>query len=87
VVPDNDWRRRAKYFQEPYLSQGLTLADKLRSVGAKHGRTAGEAAIAWTLRHAAVTAAIVGARRPDQLDGIVGAADMRLTDADMKQIG
>ena len=87
ALPDNDWRRRAKYFQEPYLSQGLTLADKLRSVGAKHGRTAGEAAIAWTLRHAAVTAAIVGARRPDQLDGIVGAADMRLTDADMKQIG
>jgi aryl-alcohol dehydrogenase-like predicted oxidoreductase len=87
ALPDNDWRRRAKYFQEPYLSQGLTLAEKLRSVGAKHGRTAGEAAIAWTLRHTAVTAAIVGARRPDQLDGIVGAADMVLTDADMKQIG
>jgi aryl-alcohol dehydrogenase-like predicted oxidoreductase len=87
ALPDNDWRRRAKYFQEPYLSQGLTLAETLRSVGAKHGRTAGEAAIAWTLRQPAVTAAIVGARRPDQLDGIVGAADVQLTDADMKEIG
>jgi aryl-alcohol dehydrogenase-like predicted oxidoreductase len=87
ALPDNDWRRRAKYFQEPYLSQGLTLAETLRSVGAKHGRTAGEAAIAWTLRQPAVTAAIVGARRPDQLDGIVGAADVQFTDVDMKEIG
>jgi len=87
ALPQNDWRRRAKYFQEPYLSQGLALTDRLREVGARYGRTPGEAAIAWTLRHPAVTAAIVGARRADQLDGIVGAADIRLSDTDMKDIG
>jgi aryl-alcohol dehydrogenase-like predicted oxidoreductase len=36
-------------------------------------------AVAWTLNHPAITAAIVGARRPDQLDGIVGAGSFRLT--------
>ena len=87
ALPENDWRRRAKYFQEPYLTQGLVLTERLRAVGARYGRTPGEAAIAWTLHHPAVTAAIVGARRPDQLDGIVGAADITLTDAVMKEIG
>ncbi len=86
ALPDNDWRRRAKYFQEPYLTQGLELVDRLRAVGTRYGRTPGEAAIAWTLRHPAVTAAIVGARRPDQLDGIIGAADLELTDEDMRAI-
>jgi aryl-alcohol dehydrogenase-like predicted oxidoreductase len=87
ALPQNDWRRRAKYFQEPYLSQGLALAERLREVGARYGRTPGEAAIAWTLRHPAVTAAIVGARRADQLDGIVGAADIQLSESDFKEIG
>ena len=87
ALPQNDWRRRAKYFQEPYVTQGLELTERLRAVGARHRRSSGEAAIAWTLKHPAVTAAIVGARRPEQLDGIVGAADIQLTDADMKEIG
>src|SRR5690606_39033563 len=65
----DDWRTRHKDFQEPALSRHLALADLLGEIGAAHGRTAGEVAIAWTLRHPAVTAAIVGARRPDQIDG------------------
>jgi aryl-alcohol dehydrogenase-like predicted oxidoreductase len=86
-LPANDWRKKAKYFQEPYFTHGLELVERLKTVGARHGKSASETAIAWTLRHPAVTAAIVGARRPDQLDGIVGAADLRLTDEDMKSIG
>ena len=74
ALPDNDWRRRGKFFQEPYLTQALALVERLKTVGVRHGRSPGEVAIAWTLRHPAVTAAIVGARRADQLDGIVGAA-------------
>lgn len=86
-LPENDWRRKAKYFQEPYFTQGLELVERLAHVGARHGKTPGEIAIAWTLANAAVTAAIVGARRPEQLDGIVGAADVTLTDADLREIG
>ena len=87
ALPDNDWRKKGKYFQEPYFTQALHLVDRLSAVGARHGRSPGEVAIAWTLRHPAVTGAIVGARRPDQLDGIVGAADLALTDADVAEIG
>ena len=87
AMAPNDWRKKAKYFQEPLFSEGLALAERLRTVGARHGKTPGEVAIAWALTHPAVTAAIVGARHPDQLDGIVGAADLRLTDADIRDIG
>jgi aryl-alcohol dehydrogenase-like predicted oxidoreductase len=78
-LPDGDFRRNNKFFQEPVLSRALALVDRLRDVGARHGRAPGEAAIAWVLSHPAITAAIVGARRPDQLDGIVGAASFTLS--------
>jgi aryl-alcohol dehydrogenase-like predicted oxidoreductase len=86
ALPENDWRRRAKYFQEPYLIQAIELTERLRAVGTRYERSPGEVAIAWTLKHPAVTAAIVGGRRPEQLDGIVGAADLQLTAADVEEI-
>jgi aryl-alcohol dehydrogenase-like predicted oxidoreductase len=86
ALPENDWRRRGKFFQEPYLTTALDLVERLKTVAARHGRTPGEVAISWVLRNPAVTGAIVGARRPDQLDGIVGAADLELTDQDVRQL-
>jgi aryl-alcohol dehydrogenase-like predicted oxidoreductase len=85
-LPADDWRRRDPDFQEPRLSQNLRLAETLRAIGKRYGRTAGEVAIAWTLRHPAVTGAIVGLRRPEQVAGVVGAADLRLTSADLEEI-
>ena len=58
----------------------------MREIGARHGRTPGEVAIAWTLRHPAVTAAIAGLRRPEQVDGVVGAAELRLSDAEAAEL-
>jgi aryl-alcohol dehydrogenase-like predicted oxidoreductase len=85
-LPDGDWRRRSQQFQEPRLSRALELVEALREVGAAHGRSPGEVAIAWTLRHPAVTAAIVGVRSPEQVDGVVGAADVRLSDDEAARI-
>lgn len=85
-LPDTDWRKNSPNFQEPRLSRVLALADLLRQIGEAHGRTAGEVAIAWTLRHPAVTGAIVGARHPEQIDGIIGAIDFRLSEAEIQQI-
>jgi aryl-alcohol dehydrogenase-like predicted oxidoreductase len=79
ALPEDDWRRKNPEFQEPRLSRNLVLADYLRDIGERHGRSAGEVAIAWTLRSPAVTGAIVGGRRPDQVDGIIGAATFRLS--------
>lgn len=79
AMPADDFRRRTPHFQEPLLTRNLALVEKLREIGNRHGRTPGEVAIAWTLRHPAVTAAIVGLRSPEQLSGIIGAAEFRLS--------
>ena len=75
----DDWRRNNKEFQEPRLSANLKLVELLKRIGSPHGHSAGEVAIAWTLRHPAVTGAIVGGRNAAQVDGIVGAAEFRLS--------
>lgn len=84
--PDNDWRKRRDFFQEPQLSRNLALAAKLQEIGARHGRTAGEAAIAWTLRRPEVTGAIVGVRTPEQVAGIIGAGEFRLSQEELDEI-
>jgi len=85
-LPEDDWRKRSPNFNEPKLSRNLALAELLSDVGRQHGVTAGVVAIAWTLRHPAITAAIVGARRPDQVDGVFPAATFRLSDAEIERI-
>jgi aryl-alcohol dehydrogenase-like predicted oxidoreductase len=86
ALPKEDWRSQNPEFQEPKLTDNLALVERLRTVGARHGRTAGEVAIAWTLHHPAVTAAIVGARNPGQLNGIIGGADLHLSDEEIVEI-
>ena len=84
--PEDDFRKRALSFQEPQLTRNLKLAGLCREIGARHGRSAGEVAIAWTLRHPAVTAAIVGMRSAEQAKGVVGALEFRLSDAEFEEI-
>lgn len=84
--PEDDFRKRAVAFQEPQLSRNLKLVEILREIGQRHGRTPGEVAIAWTLRHSAVTAAIVGMRSPAQVDGVIGAIDFRLSHEEIAAI-
>ena len=86
AMPEDDFRRRTPPFQEPRLTHNLALAELLRSIGKRHGRTAGEVAIAWTLRHPAVTAAIVGMRSPQQVEGVMGAAEFRLSAEEIAEI-
>ena len=85
-LPADDWRRNSSDFQEPRLSRNLELVSLLEEIGVEHGRSPGEVAIAWTLRHQAVTAVIVGGRRPDQVDGIIGAAELRLSEDELDRI-
>jgi aryl-alcohol dehydrogenase-like predicted oxidoreductase len=86
AMPADDFRQRTPNFKEPLLSRNLELAELLRSIGKRHGRTAGEVAIAWTLRHPAVTGAIVGMRSARQVDGVIGAADFRLSAEEIEEI-
>jgi aryl-alcohol dehydrogenase-like predicted oxidoreductase len=84
--PQDDFRRRAPAFQEPQLSRNLALAELMKRIGARHGRSAGEVAIAWTLRHPAVTAAIVGMRSAEQVAGVIGALEFRLSPEEVAEI-
>ena len=85
-LPEGDFRRNSRFFQEPMFSKAMSLVERLRAIAEKHGRTPGEAAIAWTLRHPAITATIVGARSPQQVDELIGAATFRLTAQDLEAL-
>src|SRR5580704_6476826 len=85
-LPADDWRKNTPNFKEPLLSQNLQLVERLKVIGNRHGRSAGEAAIAWTLGNPAVTGAIVGIRSAEQVRGVIGAADLKLTPDDMADI-
>jgi aryl-alcohol dehydrogenase-like predicted oxidoreductase len=84
--PEDDWRKHDPEFLEPRLYRNLWLAELLKNIGRHHGLSAGEIAIAWTQRLSAVTGAIVGGRNPEQVDGIVGAADFRLSEDEIDGI-
>ena len=84
--PADDFRRNAKNYQEPLLTRNLAIADFLKQIGARHGVSAGVIAIAWTLTHPAITAAIVGGRSPEQVEGVWPAAKFRLSQDEMNEI-
>jgi aryl-alcohol dehydrogenase-like predicted oxidoreductase len=86
ALPDNDWRKHDPRFQEPELSRHLALVARLREVAERHGTTPGVVAIAWTLNHPAVHGSIVGFRRPDQIEPLLAAANLELTDDDLATI-
>lgn len=86
AFPADDWRKRNPIFNEPALSNNLTLADILKGIARRHGCSAGEVAIAWTLLNPAVTGAIVGGRSAAQVDGIIQGSEVKLTDQDLAEI-
>jgi aryl-alcohol dehydrogenase-like predicted oxidoreductase len=86
AMPEDDFRKRTPNFKEPLLSRNLELAGLLATIGRRHGKTAGEVAIAWTLRHPGVTGAIVGMRSAKQVDGVIGAAEFRLSKDEIGEI-
>jgi len=85
-LPEDDWRKYNPDFNEPALSAHLALVERLRAVGKRRGVSPGAVAIAWTLRNPAVTAAIVGARKPEQVDDMIDAAMVRLAGPDFEEI-
>ena len=86
AMPPDDHRRRYAPFQEPQLSANLELVEQLRPIAERNGRTLAQLAIAWVLRRPEVTAAIVGARRPDQVAELAGASGWDLSPADQEAI-
>jgi aryl-alcohol dehydrogenase-like predicted oxidoreductase len=86
-MPQDDFRRNSKQFQEPLISRNLELVDLLRTIGDRYSVEPGVVAIAWTLHNPAITAAIVGGRSAEQVDGVLPAATFRLSEEDFHEIG
>ncbi len=86
AMASDDWRRRSPDFQEPNLGRNSQLRDALRPIARRHGTTVSAVAIAWILAWPGVTGAIVGARSPEQVDGWIHAAGLRLTATDLEEI-
>jgi aryl-alcohol dehydrogenase-like predicted oxidoreductase len=84
-APD-DHRRNDPQFQEPELSINLELVEKLREIAARYGKTPAQLAVAWVLRRPEVTSAIVGIRRPSQIEEIVPPADFDISQEDLELI-
>jgi aryl-alcohol dehydrogenase-like predicted oxidoreductase len=85
-LPADDWRRRNPDFNEPQLSANLALAERLRPVAERHGVSVAAVAVAWVVAQPAVTAAIVGTRRPSQVEGWLPAGSLTLTGRDLEEI-
>jgi aryl-alcohol dehydrogenase-like predicted oxidoreductase len=83
---EDDWRRRFEHFQPPRLEQNLALRDALKPIAQKHGSSTAAVAVAWTLAWPGVSGAIVGARSPEQVDGWLGAATLKLDEDDLASI-
>ena len=86
ALPPDDFRSRNPEFKEPRVSKNIELVERLRKVGARHGRGPGEVAIAWALRQPAITGAIVGARNAKQAEGVMRAGRLKLSQEEIAEI-
>jgi aryl-alcohol dehydrogenase-like predicted oxidoreductase len=86
AMPQDDWRRRAPEFNEPRLTRNLRLVELLREIGNTHHVEPGVVAVAWTLHHPAITAAIVGGRSGQQVEGVTPALHFRISEDEYNRI-
>ena len=86
ALPLDDHRRRNPDFIEPRFSATLELVEQLRPIAERNGKTLAQLAISWVLRRSEITAAIAGARRPDQIEETAPASDWILADEDIEKI-
>jgi aryl-alcohol dehydrogenase-like predicted oxidoreductase len=86
TLPEDDWRKLSFNFREPALTRNLRLVETPRATGERYDVTPGAVAIAWTLRNPAVTGAIVGVRRAQPVEGVIGAAEIELDTNDLLEI-
>ena len=82
----DDWRKRSPEFNPPNVERNVALRDALRPIARRHETSVSSVAIAWTLSWPGVTAAIVGARSPQQVEGWIDAANLELNQADLVEI-
>lgn len=86
TLPEGDWRRLDPEFQGDRLRRNLALRDALMPLARQHATSTEAIAIAWVLAWPGATAAIVGARRPEQIDGWLDAGQLELSPVELATI-
>jgi len=82
----NDFRRLRLYAQEPAATEIARIRGVMQAIAQRHAKTLVDVAIAWVLRHAAVTGAIVGIRSEREAAAMLGGTDWTLTPAEQDSI-
>jgi aryl-alcohol dehydrogenase-like predicted oxidoreductase len=85
-LPLDDHRRANADFHEPRFTATLELVEQLKPIAERNGKTLAQLSISWVLRRPEVTAAIVGARKPEQILETAPASDWDLNEEDIEQI-
>ena len=88
---DWDWRSKGyafglPLFQREQFRKQLRVVDRLRAIAARHGKSVAQLAIAWVLGNPAVTVALVGIRRSEELIENVAAVEWRLLPEERQEI-
>jgi len=85
LAPD-DHRLKSGEFNEPQFSINLEFVEKIKPIAQRNNKTIAQLAIAWVLRRPEVTSAIVGARKPSQIEETYSAGDFKLSKKDITEI-
>jgi aryl-alcohol dehydrogenase-like predicted oxidoreductase len=86
VFAQSDSRRKYPMFQGQEWLKNHELIDKLRALADTAGRTVAELVINWTIHRPGITAALCGAKRPEQIRETAGGSGWQLTDEQLSQI-
>lgn len=78
-----DRRHRLPHFGVHELGRRVPLLDCLRQVAEQHEATVAQVATRWVLENECVTAAIVGAKSPAQIEDTAAASSIALTESDL----
>jgi aryl-alcohol dehydrogenase-like predicted oxidoreductase len=84
--PETDLRARSPYYRPENRRRILALLERLRPIADAHGATLAQVVIQWTIHRPGITAALVGIRNPEQAADNAGAAALRLTAAETREI-
>ena len=83
---EDDWRSQSNLFQGENFRRNLEVVEELKRFADETNHTVAQLAIAWTLANPAVDVAIVGTRRPDHIEGTTPAAELDLSEDDLREI-
>ncbi len=86
-----DWRSRGTAFGQALFTaenfpRNLEVVERLKAVAARLGTTLPKLAIAWVLQHPAVSVALAGIRKPEEIEHNIGALDVQLSPDDLAEI-